>query len=71
MTNITVSDGKEFFTGEYADPSICSYMYYDCVYCLQPFYLVDPDTFQAGGTIRTVQYRNKETNKNDYMSISW
>jgi hypothetical protein len=36
-------------------------MWYDCVYCQQPFYLVDPDNFQAGGATRTIQYRNEDT----------
>jgi hypothetical protein len=64
MTNITVSGSDEYFTNKYADPSICSYVYYDCVYCQEPFQLVEPDNnFRAGGAIRQKQYRNKDTNE--------
>jgi hypothetical protein len=37
---------------EYADPSICSYISYDCSYCGESFLLVDPnDDFNAGGAL--------------------
>lgn len=63
MTKISVSGGKEFFTGEYADPSTCTYYTYQCTYCQKYFYLVRPNDFQAGGATRTVQYRNPDTNE--------
>ena len=61
MTGISLSGSREFFTGEYADPSTCTYITYPCVYCQAEFHLVEPETFQAGGCKRTVQYRNKKT----------
>jgi hypothetical protein len=37
---------------EYPDPSICCYLSYPCVYCLDDFILVDPDhNFESGGAI--------------------
>ncbi|CAN5418285.1 hypothetical protein BH18THE2_BH18THE2_17060 [soil metagenome] len=64
MTNVSVSGSKEFFTNEYADPSICSYLYYPCAYCGEKFQLVEPDNdFRAGGAARTFQYRNPKTNE--------
>jgi hypothetical protein len=62
MTGLSLSGSEEHFSGNYADPSTCTYYWYDCVYCEQPFYLVDPDNnFEAGGATRTVQYRDKNT----------
>jgi hypothetical protein len=60
MTNVTYTGLEEYFTEKYADPFTCSYIVYDYCYCEEPFYLVDPDNFMAGGVTRTVQYRNKE-----------
>lgn len=33
MTGISLSRSKEHFTGEYADPSTCTYYAYECIYC--------------------------------------
>ena len=61
MTNVTFTGSEELFSGKYAVSDTCSYVLYDCCYCGEPFYLVDPDTFEADGCTRTIQYRNKET----------
>lgn len=38
--------------GEYADPSICSYISYPCSYCTKSFPLVDyTDDYNAGGAL--------------------
>jgi hypothetical protein len=43
IENKIASVGEEFFTGKYADPSTCSYLYYPCVYCEELFQLIDPE----------------------------
>jgi hypothetical protein len=63
MTGISLSGSKEHFTGEYADPSTCTYYAYECTYCQKYFYLVRPNDFQADVATRTVQYRNPDTNE--------
>jgi hypothetical protein len=64
MTEVSISGSKEFFTREYVDPKIASYVYYPCEYCGNKFQLVIPDNnFQAGGAIRKFQYRNTDTNE--------
>jgi hypothetical protein len=45
----TTNDGKI----AYADPDICCYLKFPCSYCLNDFFLVDPDrNFAAGGAIQ-------------------
>jgi hypothetical protein len=63
MTKIRLTDSEELRTGDYADPSTCSYVYYTCTYCLEEFQLVNPFTFQADEAIRHIIYRNEETNE--------
>jgi hypothetical protein len=37
-------------SGDYADPSTCTYLYYPCIYCEKKFRLVELDNnFAAGG----------------------
>jgi hypothetical protein len=62
MTNIRFTDSEVLRTGNYADSSICSYLYYTCTYCLEEFMLIDPErNFKAGGAIRHTLYRNPDT----------
>jgi hypothetical protein len=61
---VSLSGSKEYFTHEYADPKIASYVFYHCEYCGNKFQLVQPDNnFQASGAIRKFQYRNPNTNE--------
>jgi hypothetical protein len=64
MTNILMSGSEECFTNKYADPKTCYYYYYLCAYFEMFFQLVEPDNnFQGGGSVRIIQYRNKDTNE--------
>ena len=48
--------------GEYADPSICTYISYHCSYCTKSFPLVDhEDDYNAGGAILKQVLERDET----------
>jgi hypothetical protein len=59
-TKVNISMGDVYFTQKYAPPDTCTYYAYQCTYCESFFHLVDPKTFEAGGAIRTVTYKNSE-----------
>jgi hypothetical protein len=62
MTKVTASGAEEFFTGKYADPATCSYVYYPCCYSEELFQLIDPENgFRAGGAVRNKLYMNPNT----------
>lgn len=64
MTRLSVSGSREFYTGDFVDPKIASYVFYPCEYCGNKFQLVQPDNdFAAGGAIRKSRYRNPDTNE--------
>jgi hypothetical protein len=45
---------------EYVPHEIASYHCYSCSYCLDPFYLVDPDTHDAGGAFQRELLKKKD-----------
>jgi hypothetical protein len=48
----------------FVDPSMASYVYYNCEYCGNKFRLVEPENnFQAGGSVRTNRWRNPRTDE--------
>jgi hypothetical protein len=50
MTDVKLSVSKEYFTHDYVDSKIASYVFYPCEYCGEKFQLVRPDdNFTAGG----------------------
>lgn len=48
---------------EYPSTSIATYITYPCAYCMEPFYLVDPDTQKSCGCIQREILRHKTTNE--------
>lgn len=43
---------------EYVSNDIASYIKYNCSYCMNPFYLVDPMTHESGGAIQRELEKN-------------
>jgi hypothetical protein len=61
---VNYSISEQYFTGDYADPSMCSYLSNPCAYCLKLFQLMKPENdFRVGGVTQTIQYRNKVTDE--------
>lgn len=48
---------------EYVSPFIASYITHKCDYCLERFYLVDPDTQRSGGCVQREILKHKTTNE--------
>jgi hypothetical protein len=46
---------------EYVSNEIADYIKYNCSYCEDPFYLVDPITHKAGGAIQRELIKHKDT----------
>jgi hypothetical protein len=45
---------------EYPSVYDASYITYPCAYCTEPFYIVDPDTHDAGGAFQQEFIRHKD-----------
>ena len=48
---------------EYPSNEEASYIKYPCAFCLEPFFLVDPYSHDAGGCIQREMLRHKTTNE--------
>ena len=46
---------------DYVSSNIASYLQYNCSYCPNPFYLVDPESHEAGGAVQRELIKNKDT----------